>query len=403
MPHEVTIAGSGETFFVGDGDSVLAAALAANIHLSHDCKSGTCATCRVRLVAGAVAYREEPMGLLPEEAEAGYALACQARPGHGPRDRGRGPARRSSSRRRATGRSSSRSSRSRADVTRLVLELPGRSRPSPTCPASTSASSSRTAGRAASRWRRPRAATASTCTSAALPAAPSPSAARRRSGRARRSTSNFPLGAFFLRKADFRPLLMVATGTGLAPLKCILESLMDDPDCPPSLLYWGIAASARASISTTTSPDGAERLPEFDYRPVLSRAASRLGRPPRLRPGRRRRRYRRSVGLCDLSLRLPDHGCRGQGAVHRAGRQPQPHLLRQLPVPAQPLIRASQRLFRRRCGPGESACYCPGGGNRSGRSATPGPIAVVFSIRYAVWTRQSAFALAVGAAVGNIR
>ena len=79
MSHTVTIAGSGETFRVGAEESVLAAALAANLNLAHDCKSGTCGTCRVRLVEGAISYREEPMGLLPEEAEAGYALACQAR------------------------------------------------------------------------------------------------------------------------------------------------------------------------------------------------------------------------------------------------------------------------------------------------------------------------------------
>ena len=79
MSHSVTIAGSGETFRVGPEESILAAALAQNLNLAHDCKSGTCGTCRVKLVEGAISYREEPMGLLPEEAEAGYALACQAR------------------------------------------------------------------------------------------------------------------------------------------------------------------------------------------------------------------------------------------------------------------------------------------------------------------------------------
>ena len=147
-----------------------------------------------------------------------------------------------------------------------------------------------------------------------------------------------PLGSFFLRKADFRPLLMVATGTGLAPIKSILESLMEEPDdCPPSLLYWG-----------TREPNGlylhddiatwSERLSEFEYRPVLSRAGAGLGRPPGLCPGRGPQRHRGPVRIRDLSLRLADYGGCGQGAVHPARRQPQSHLRRQFPLPAQSLI-----------------------------------------------------------------
>ena len=75
-----------------------------------------------------------------------------------------------------------------------------------------------------------------------------------------------PHGAFFYRAKDYRPLLMVATGTGLAPIKSILEALMDDGDCPPVSLYWGArshptctctmrsAAGASASMISATYP-----------------------------------------------------------------------------------------------------------------------------------------------------
>jgi CDP-4-dehydro-6-deoxyglucose reductase len=63
---------------------------------------------------------------------------------------------------------------------------------------------------------------------------------------------------------------MVATGTGLAPIKSILESLMDDPDCPPSLLYWGTRGPEGLYLHDDIAGWGA-RLPEFEYRPVLSR------------------------------------------------------------------------------------------------------------------------------------
>ena len=80
MPHQVALLETGDTFEVSDEESVLAAALRRNIHLAHDCKSGTCGTCRMKLVEGTVCYREPPMGLAPEEEAEGYALACQAHP-----------------------------------------------------------------------------------------------------------------------------------------------------------------------------------------------------------------------------------------------------------------------------------------------------------------------------------
>jgi CDP-4-dehydro-6-deoxyglucose reductase len=64
---------------------------------------------------------------------------------------------------------------------------------------------------------------------------------------------------------------MVATGTGLAPIKSILNSLMDDPDCPPVSLYWGGRTAADLYLDEEIRSWG-ERLCEFKYRPVLSRA-----------------------------------------------------------------------------------------------------------------------------------
>lgn len=271
MGHSVTIAGTGEAFVVGDDESVLAAALAANINLAHDCKSGTCATCRVRLVSGDVAYLEEPMGLLPEEAEAGFALACQARArtdlvieAEVRPALAQPPARRAAVVRGVEPLA--------ADVTRLTLELPDLKcfdylpgqhvsilaedgRPRSFSMASVPAGNRfdlhirRIPGGAFTDLRLPSLTVGETL------------------------EVELPLGSFFLRKDDFRPLLMVATGTGLAPIKSILESLMDDPDCPPSLLYWGAREPGGLYLHDNIVGWG-ERLPEFEYRPVLSRPAS---------------------------------------------------------------------------------------------------------------------------------
>jgi CDP-4-dehydro-6-deoxyglucose reductase len=88
-----------------------------------------------------------------------------------------------------------------------------------------------------------------------------------------------PVGTFRLHAEDYRPLVMVATGTGLAPIKSMLESLMDDADCPPVSLYWGVRTEADLYLAHEIRGWG-ERLYEFDFVPVLSR-------PDAAWPGRR--------------------------------------------------------------------------------------------------------------------
>ncbi|MEL0082073.1 MAG: 2Fe-2S iron-sulfur cluster binding domain-containing protein [Gammaproteobacteria bacterium] len=61
-------------------ESLLQAALAAGIEFPHSCKVGTCVQCRCKLVEGKVrAIRDFSYVLSIEELNAGYILACQAR------------------------------------------------------------------------------------------------------------------------------------------------------------------------------------------------------------------------------------------------------------------------------------------------------------------------------------
>ena len=87
MNHRVVWLETGQSFEVAAGEAVLEAALRGEIALPLECQFGGWGTCRIKLVEGAVGYTSEdgeagelPMGLSPEEAEAGFALACQARP-----------------------------------------------------------------------------------------------------------------------------------------------------------------------------------------------------------------------------------------------------------------------------------------------------------------------------------
>jgi CDP-4-dehydro-6-deoxyglucose reductase, E3 len=79
--HRVRIEPHGRTILVDAGQPVLEAALGAGLNLPHSCKSGHCSSCRARLRAGAITYPAgRPLGLTDEEERAGQVLLCQARP-----------------------------------------------------------------------------------------------------------------------------------------------------------------------------------------------------------------------------------------------------------------------------------------------------------------------------------
>ena len=54
MPKSHLVTVNGQKFSARRGDVLLDAALISGVHIPHDCRSGHCGTCRVRIVAGAV-------------------------------------------------------------------------------------------------------------------------------------------------------------------------------------------------------------------------------------------------------------------------------------------------------------------------------------------------------------
>ena len=79
--YTVRIEPHGRVIRVRAGQPVLEAALAAGLNLPHSCKSGHCSSCRARLRTGEVSYPGvRPPGITAAEEEAGNILLCQARP-----------------------------------------------------------------------------------------------------------------------------------------------------------------------------------------------------------------------------------------------------------------------------------------------------------------------------------
>ena len=79
--HTVTLQPSGHQFQVEEGEAVLAAALRQGIVLPYGCKKGTCGSCKGKIVSGTVDYGVyQPKALTDEEKAQGKALFCQAKP-----------------------------------------------------------------------------------------------------------------------------------------------------------------------------------------------------------------------------------------------------------------------------------------------------------------------------------
>lgn len=78
-----------------------------------------------------------------------------------------------------------------------------------------------------------------------------------------------PLGDFYLRSSN-KPLIFVASGTGFAPIKSILETLFRQGEpTAPIALYWG--ARKKSDLYMIDLPERwARQYPNFKFIPVLS-------------------------------------------------------------------------------------------------------------------------------------
>ncbi|HCN70392.1 MAG TPA: CDP-6-deoxy-delta-3,4-glucoseen reductase, partial [Pusillimonas sp.] len=68
MSFSVTVQPTGHTFTVASGETVLDAALAADIILPYSCRTGACSTCKGKVISGQFDAGSSPAQILsPEE------------------------------------------------------------------------------------------------------------------------------------------------------------------------------------------------------------------------------------------------------------------------------------------------------------------------------------------------
>jgi CDP-4-dehydro-6-deoxyglucose reductase, E3 len=131
-----------------------------------------------------------------------------------------------------------------------------------------------------------------------------------------------PLGTFFLREDSPKPIVFVASGTGFAPIKSIIEHTLRKGPTRPMVLYWGGRRPNDLYMHELPQKWAAEHPLHFRYVPVVSEA-------------------------------LPeDHWSGRTGFVHRAVMQDFPdlsaHQVYACGVPV--MVDAARRDFMQQCG-----------------------------------------------------
>ena len=80
-----------------------------------------------------------------------------------------------------------------------------------------------------------------------------------------------PQGTFFLREDSTKPMIMLASGTGFAPIKAVIEYAASKNSQRPIVLYWG-GRRPHDLYQSELARQWEKSLPSFRYVPVVSDA-----------------------------------------------------------------------------------------------------------------------------------
>ncbi len=276
MSFQITIQPSQHQFAAEADKSVLDAALAAGIVLPYSCRSGACSTCKAKVLSGSVEAGSSPAQILSaDEIEAGFTLLCQARATSDLVIESRELRLASDIQIRKIPSRVTTIQRPTADVALLTLQLPatetfrfhagqyievilkdGKRRSYSMANAPHSASALELHIRHLS---------GGLFTDHVFGAGATAMKEReilRLEG---------PFGSFFLREDSQLPIVMLASGTGFAPIKSIVEHMVQQNIHRPITLYWGGRRPSDLYMNELVE-QWSKTIPDFTYVPVISDA-----------------------------------------------------------------------------------------------------------------------------------
>lgn len=270
MSHQVTIRPTNQIIEVNDDESVLTAAMRQGVVIPYGCRNGACGSCKGKVVEGEVDYGNYAAYILPEhEKKLGFALFCQAKPKTdlviearvinvaGQPEVRKLPCRVHSIERAAE------------DVIVLTLSLPANDRLEFFAGQYLEIIMRDGKRRAYSMASAPHAGPAIELHIRAMPGGVFTEYAFGRMKEKDILRFEGPMGTFFLREDSDKPLILLASGTGFAPIKSLIEEALHKGVKRQMVLYWG--GRKRADLyRMELAQQWQSQHENFSFIPVLS-------------------------------------------------------------------------------------------------------------------------------------
>jgi 2Fe-2S type ferredoxin len=269
MTYQVQVAQTDYRFECAADESVLDAAQRAGLELPYSCKKGICGNCRGKVTQGTVQMSGATEGLSHTEREAGFVLYCRAKPTS---DLVLAPVevrRADPSARRTVAAKVFRLSRPAHDVTVLQLRFPAGTRVRFRAGQYLQIVLDDGERRSFSMANSPtltdgallhiRHVTGGRFSGAVLP----------HLQQGDMLNVELPYGDFYLREDSDKPIVLVASGTGFAPIQSIVDYALARNVQRPMHLYWG-ARRAEDLYALDVPARWIARRPDFRFIPVLS-------------------------------------------------------------------------------------------------------------------------------------
>ncbi len=272
MTFQVSVNPSGRQFSCEAGETILAAALRAGVGLPYGCKNGACGSCKGKVVAGEVALGAHQERALPQADQVtGHTLFCCAVPnsdvtiearevlGVGDFPIKKVPVR------------VAKLERAADDVMIVSLQLPATERLQYKAGQYVEFLLKDGKRRAYSMATPPHADELMTLHIRHMPGGLFTDHVF--GAMKERDILRFegPLGTFFLREESDKPIVLLASGTGFAPIKAIIEHWAHLKSTRPVTLYWG-GRRPKDLYMNALCESWAASLPNFRYVPVVSDA-----------------------------------------------------------------------------------------------------------------------------------
>lgn len=276
MSFKVIVQPSGKQFEVDAGEAILAAALRQNVILPYGCRNGACGSCKALVLDGQVEQGPHSSGAMkPEEATTGHALLCCAKAESDLTIQcrviaaaGDVPIRKMPCRVASIAEAA-------PDVRILRLQLPANERLQYLAGQYVELLLRDGSRRSYSMAGAPHAAEQIELHIRHMPGGKFTDSLFGATQPAikERDILRFegPMGTFFLREDSQAPIVFVASGTGFAPIKAIIEHMVHKAIRRPVTLYWG-GRRPRDLYMNSQCEQWAAELPDFRYVPVVSDA-----------------------------------------------------------------------------------------------------------------------------------